>query len=67
MLRCLWTATRGYRLTPWRSPYLCWRIETYAGIPAESVTRAVFFQFVWRERVSLWQYLRWVQQMRRLR
>ncbi len=34
MLRFLWRATRGYRLRPWRSPYLRWRIETYWGTPA---------------------------------
>jgi hypothetical protein len=32
-----WTATRGFRLRPWRSPYLRWRIETYSGIPASSL------------------------------
>src|SRR6266446_6098144 len=29
-LRFLWNATRGNRLRPWRSPYLRWRLETYA-------------------------------------
>ena len=37
MLRFLWRATRGYRLRPWRSPYLRWRMETYWGIPAEKI------------------------------
>lgn len=67
MLRFLWVATRGYRLQPWNSPYLRWRIETYSGIPAESITRESFMSFVWRERGSLWQYLRWVGDMKRLR
>jgi hypothetical protein len=65
MLRFLWIATRGYRLQPWNSPYLRWRIETYSGIPAESITRQSFFRFIWNERSSLWQYLRWVRRMRR--
>jgi hypothetical protein len=65
MLRFLWIATRGYRLQPWNSPYLRWRIETYSGIPAESITRQSFFRFIWDERSSLWQYLRWVRRMRR--
>lgn len=64
MLRFLWVASRGYRLAPWNSPYLRWRIETYSGIPAESINRDLFFQFVWNERRSLWQYLRWVSRMR---
>ncbi len=63
MLKFLWIATRGYRLRPWQSPYLRWRIETYSGIPADSITRSSFFQFIWAERLSLWQYLRWVARM----
>ena len=65
MIRFLWIASRGYRLRPWESPYLRWRIETYAGIPADSITREIFLQFVWTERRSLWQYLRRVGRMRR--
>ena len=60
MFRFLWVATRGYRLRPWQSPYLRWRIETYSGIPAESVTASSFFRFVIAERRSLWHYLLWV-------
>ncbi len=57
MLRFLWNSSRGYRLRPWESPYLRWRIETYSGIPAESITNTAFFQFVWKERqVRLVQY-----------
>jgi hypothetical protein len=67
MLRFLWIATRGYRLRPWRSPYLRWRIETYSGIPAESITAQSFFAFLRSERRSLWQYLRWVSRMSRRR
>ncbi len=66
MLQFLWVASRGYRLQPWNSPYLKWRIETYSGIPANTVTRSVFFQFLWQERRSLMQYLGWVGRMRRL-
>jgi hypothetical protein len=64
MLRFLWIATRGYRLRPWRSPYLRWHIETYSGIPADSIGARSFFRFIWAERHSLWQYLRWVRRMR---
>jgi hypothetical protein len=61
MLRFLWNASHGYRFRPWKSPYLRWRIETYAGLPAESITPRDFWQFVWRERRELLQYLRWVR------
>jgi len=57
---------RGYRLRPWRSPYLRWRIETYSGIPAERVTREVFWKFLWNERRDLWRFLEWGAEMRKL-
>lgn len=63
MLRFLWIASRGYRARPWQSPYLRWRIETYSGIPADSLTARSFFGFLWEERAALWQYLRWVRRM----
>lgn len=65
MLRFLWISTRGYRLRPWRSPYLCWRIETYSGIPADSITARSFFHFLWTERKAMLHHLRWVRQMSR--
>jgi hypothetical protein len=61
MLRFLWNSSRGYRLRPWRSPYLRWRIETYSGVPAESIQAADFIRFLWRERQSLGKYLAWVR------
>ncbi len=66
MLRFVWIASRGYRLCPWQSPYLRWRIETYSGIPAESITARSFFRFLWLEKSALWEHLRWVNRMRRL-
>jgi hypothetical protein len=60
VLRFLWLSSRGYRLAPWRSPYLRWRIETYSGLPAESIDAAAFFRFLWTERQSLLEYLRWL-------
>lgn len=66
MLEFLWIATRGYRLRPWQSPYLRWRIETYSGIPAESITAHSFFEFLWKERVALWRHLLWVRRMSHL-
>jgi hypothetical protein len=64
MLRFLWTASSGYRLRPWQSPYLRWRIETYSGIPAESITASAFFRFLWIERKPLNEYLMRVMRMR---
>ena len=50
MLRLLWRLTRGYRLRPWRSPYLRWRIETYWGLHAERIGFVQFWRFVWQQR-----------------
>jgi hypothetical protein len=58
-LRFLWNATRGHRFTPWRSPYIRWRIETYSGLHAETLTAGDVFRFTWRERRQLLQFLRW--------
>jgi hypothetical protein len=64
MLRFLWQATRGYRLRPWRSPYLRWRIETYEGLHAEHITFRSFWRFAWRRRRELVRFLRWAERMR---
>ncbi|HYW44842.1 MAG TPA: hypothetical protein VE959_18415 [Bryobacteraceae bacterium] len=61
MLRVLWRISRGYRLRPWRSPYLRWRIETYWGIPAAQIGFAEFWRFAWRRRKDLLRYLRWAE------
>lgn len=63
MLRILWRLSRGYRLTPWRSPYLRWRIETYWGLHADEITFAQFWKFTWTHRRELWRYLQWAARM----
>lgn len=63
MLRTLWRLTRGYRLTPWRSPYLRWRIETYSGLHADHITFREFWHFTWTNRHELARYLRWAGRM----
>jgi len=50
---------KGYRLRPWESPYLKWRVETWSGLHAETITRPVFVRFVWQHRADLWRYLQW--------
>ncbi|MDX2150891.1 MAG: hypothetical protein SFV54_09160 [Bryobacteraceae bacterium] len=65
MLGFLWRFSRGYRLTPWRSPYLRWRIETYWGIPAEKIGFREFWQFSWEHRSELTRFLRWAERMER--
>jgi hypothetical protein len=60
----LWDLTRGYRLRPWKSPYLRWRIETYWGGHADRISFGKFWSFVWRQRKELRRYLRWAARMR---
>jgi hypothetical protein len=64
MLAFLWRATKGYRLHPWSSPYLRWRIETYWGLHAEKITPAEFRSFAWQHRGELLRFLRWAAEMR---
>ena len=63
MFRILWRLSRGYRLYPWRSPYLRWRVETYWGLHAEGITFAQFWGFAWRQRHELLRYLRWAERI----
>ncbi|MEZ5352836.1 MAG: hypothetical protein R2762_09390 [Bryobacteraceae bacterium] len=64
MLAFLWQASRGFRLTPWRSPYLRWRMETYWGMHAETIGARDFFLFLWQRRRELWRFLQWAERMR---
>ncbi|MBI4460979.1 MAG: hypothetical protein HY648_13100 [Acidobacteria bacterium] len=65
-LRFFWVASSRYRLRPWQSPYLRWRIETYSGIPADQITRQLFWSFVWKERRAIGRFLQWGADMKRL-
>lgn len=55
-----------YWLTPWRSPLLRWRMETYGvydpqGRPlhADDLTAAEMIRFVVRHRSALRRFIRW--------
>ena len=64
-LRFLWNATRGHRFAPWRSPYLRWRVETYSGRRAETLTAQSVFSFLWATRGELLRFLAWTGEMQR--
>jgi hypothetical protein len=61
MLRTALRLSKGYRLHPWDSPYLKWRIETWSGMDAEKITPRQFLEFVWKHRTELARYLRWAE------
>lgn len=65
ILRFLWNATRGHRLTPWRSEFLRWRIETYSGKPAETLTARDVLSFCWSSRWELLSFLAWTGTLER--
>ena len=58
-LQLAWRLAKGYRLKPWRSPYLRWRIETYSGLHADEITPSQFWSYCWTNRKELWRYLGW--------
>jgi hypothetical protein len=64
-LRFLWNATRGHRLAPWRSEYLRWRVETYSGKKAETLTAKDVLGFVWVSRWELLSFLAWIGRLDR--
>jgi hypothetical protein len=63
VIRFLWKATKGYRLRPWASPYLRWRVETYWGLDAAAITAAEFRRFLWDHRAEMRRFLRWASRM----
>jgi hypothetical protein len=58
-LRYYWIAAKGYRLTPWKSPYLRWRFETYAGSEAADLCPRKFIGLTWKHRTGLRRFANW--------
>ena len=63
-LRYYWLIAKGYRLRPWASPYIQWRLETYFGKEAADLDRTKFLNLMWRERSRMWRFLEWVAEQR---
>jgi hypothetical protein len=59
-LRYYWITARGYRLRPWASPYIQWRMETFFGKEASELDARKFFRLMWRERARIERFLEWV-------
>ncbi|MGD0840620.1 MAG: hypothetical protein ABSA32_05630 [Candidatus Acidiferrales bacterium] len=67
MLRALgtyWTLAKGYRVRPWASPYIRWRLETLLGGDMHALGPARFFRIAWRERRRLSSFLDWTEEHR---
>jgi hypothetical protein len=64
-LRYYFISARGYRLRPWKSPYLIWRFETYLGAQAGEMTAGEFFRLAWKHRVGMRRFANWAADRRR--
>ena len=63
ILRFMWNATRGHRLTPWRSPYLKWRLETYTGLKMEKIGLLQIVRIMLHEFRQMFRFLLWTARM----
>lgn len=66
-LRYYWIIAKGYRLRPWKSPYIQWRLETFFGHEAADLDAGKFLRLMWRERARMERFLGWVAQRRAAR
>ena len=58
-------AARGYRLHPWDSPYMRWRLETFLGKEAENLSAAQFMKVLWKYRHQMQSFVDWAAERRR--
>jgi hypothetical protein len=65
LLSYYWMAARGYRLHPWDSPYLCWRLETFLGKGAEDLRPTQFLKILWKYRHQMQNFVDWAAERRR--
>jgi hypothetical protein len=64
-LRYYWIIAKGYRLRPWESPYIQWRLETFFGKDAADLNARKFIHLMWCNRDRMERFLRWVAIRRR--
>jgi hypothetical protein len=60
-----WIVARGYRLHPWDSPYLRWRLETFLGREAEGASAWRFLTILWKYRHQMQNLVDWAADRRR--
>jgi hypothetical protein len=61
MLTVAFRLTWPYLFTPWRSPMLRWRLETF-GVRGD-IGPVEFFQFCFRYRIALLRFLWWAARL----
>jgi hypothetical protein len=65
-LRYYWLTAKGYRLRPWASPYIRWRLETFFGGDMHALGPVRFFQLIWCERARFNRFLAWAAERQRV-
>jgi hypothetical protein len=65
LLTYYWIAARGYRLHPWDSPFLRWRLETFLGKEAENPSASQFVKMLWMYRHQMQNFVDWAAERRR--
>jgi hypothetical protein len=65
-LRYYWITAKGYRLRPWASPYIRWRLETFFGGDMHALGSGEFFSLMWHERARFERFLAWTAERRRV-
>jgi hypothetical protein len=65
LLNFYWLASIGYRLRPWKSPYIQWRFETFLGKEAASLDARKFLRLSWKYRQNLKSFADWAAIRRR--
>lgn len=61
-----WIAAAGYRLHPWDSPYLRWRLETFLGVEGENLSSSQFLKILWKYRHQMQNFVDWAAERRRV-
>jgi hypothetical protein len=59
MFQFYWLASSGYRLRPWRSPFIQWRFETFLGKEAANLNAHTFLHLCWKYRHRLKSFSDW--------
>jgi hypothetical protein len=65
-LKVYWVTARGYRLSPWNSPYIRWRFETFLGPEAAELNAGKFFRLSWKYRGQLERFVEWAAERTRV-
>lgn len=65
-LRYYWNVARGYRLSPWNSPYLRWRFETFLGKEGSNLDARKFFHLSWKYRSNMMRFMDWAAERKRM-